>query len=258
MLVYPQIMAGALAQYPLQKTRETRSTSVRTAGGVWHTRHDADADAVSWTLRYEHLDEEEAERLREFFREAGGRLRPFTFVDPLANLLRWTGALTDEVWEKGLTGVAPSAQPDANGGQEAFTLSNPSGAAHGIAQTVAAPGDYQYALSTWLRGAAGTKVWLKLAGAAEQFEMNGQWQRRQMTAQAGAGATVRFAIELEPGGVCEAYGPQAEAQRAASPYKRAGGGRAVYSSARFDMDELTWVLEGPGQFHTAVRIRSRS
>ncbi|HRJ22036.1 MAG TPA: hypothetical protein PLF84_23535, partial [Bryobacteraceae bacterium] len=51
---------------------------------------------------------------------------------------------------------------------------------------------------------------------------------------------------------------QLEAQRAAGGYQASGGESAVYSGARFDQDELEWVVEGPEQFGTQVRIRSRS
>jgi hypothetical protein len=258
MLVFPQLMSGAVAQYPLEKRRRTRSTMVRTEGGSWYTRHDAGADAVEWTLHYADLDPEQAERLETFFAEAEGRLRTFLFVDPLANLLRWSGDLTQGVWETGMTGVAASAQTDPRGGQEAFVLTNGSAGQTGIAQTVAGPAGYRYAGSVWVRGAVGSKVWLRLGETAAEFAVSGQWRRCQMTALVSGVAGVRWALELGPGGTCEVFGPQLEAQRAAGGYQASGGESAVYSSARFDQDELEWVVEGPEQIGTRVRIRSRS
>ena len=93
MLVFPQLMSGAVAQYPLEKRRRTRSTMVRTEGGSWYTRHDAGADAVEWTLHYSDLDAEQAERLGAFFAEAEGRLRTFLLVVTRGKILTWSGEM---------------------------------------------------------------------------------------------------------------------------------------------------------------------
>lgn len=249
MLVYPQILTGGLAQYPLAKTRRVRNAGVRTMGGAWLTRHDAGAGEVEWVLNYEGLRQAEAMRLQEFFDEAEGQLRRFTFVDPMANLLLWSGDLTQAVWEKGQVAAARTA--------EGWMVTNGSAGAQGVGQTVNAPGEYRYALSVWLKGAAGTRVYLKIGGAVEEKVMTGYWRREQMTAAPGTGMGVRFGIEMEAGATVEMHGPQAEAQRAASAYKPGTGLRTVHEGARFAMDELDWVVEGPEQFSTRVWIRTR-
>jgi hypothetical protein len=257
MLIYPQLLNGGTAQFPLERERCLRSTLVRTPGGEWFTRHDADGGEVRWWLPYRDLTEAEAARLSEFFEGAEGRLHSFVFVDPMANLLRWSGNLVHPVWETGLSSVASSSDGDPMGGNNAFRLANHGGAIQGVTQTVAAPGEYRYVLSAWLRGEAGTKVRMRVGESGSEFHMDGEWRRYQVTAAAAGGMAVPFAVETYPGDSVLIYGPQAEPQRSASDYKRTGAGSAVFMHARFDMDELEWVVDGPGRLRTNVWIRSK-
>lgn len=257
MLIYPQLLDGGTAQFPLERERRQRSTLIRTSGGGWYARHDADGCEIRWWLPYGDLTEEEAARLRGFFEAAEGRLRPFLFVDPMANLLRWSTDLTDPVWETGLSSVVSSSDADPEGGNQAFLLVNNGGALQGVTQTVAAPGGYLYALSTWLRGEAGTKIRIRIGESGSEFQMDGEWHRYQYTATAGGEMAVPFAVEVYPGASVLIYGPQAEPQMSASDYKRTGGGSAIFTQARFDMDELEWVMDGPGRLRTNVWIRCK-
>lgn len=257
MLIYPQLLNAGTVQFPLERGRFRRSTMVRTPGGGWFTRHDADGGEVRWSLPYRDLTEAEATRLSEFFEAAEGRLHTFVFVDPMANLLRWSRNLTHPVWETGLSSVASSGGGDPMGGNNAFRLANHGGAIQGVTQTVAAPGEYRYVLSAWLRGEAGTKARMRIGERGSEFQLDGEWHRYQVSATADAGMAARFAVEIYPGSSLLIYGPQAEPQMSASDYKPTGGGSGVFMGARFDMDELEWVIDGPQRLSTNIWIRSK-
>jgi hypothetical protein len=257
MLVYPQIAPGGMAQYPLERNRVQRCAAARTPGGVWFVRHDPEAGETRWELQYESLSGSEAERLGDFFEAAGGRLRSFVFVDPMANLLRWSGDLAHPVWERALAGLEPSGEPDPDGGQGCFRLTNPAGAPGGIAQTIPAPGGYEYVFSVWLKGTSGAAGRLKMGPTEVEVKFGGGWERFQVSGRLETETGLQSAVELPAGGECLVYGPQVEPQRRASGYQRSSGGSSIYANARFDMDELEWVIDGPQQYGTRVRIRSR-
>ena len=62
---------------------------------------DAGAGTTEWQLAYEGLTDAEAERLGAFFAAVEGTLNGFTFLDPVGNLLAWSGQLENAVWNKG-------------------------------------------------------------------------------------------------------------------------------------------------------------
>lgn len=257
MLIYPQLLHGGLAQFPLARERKLRSAAAKAGGGAYFARYDQDAGTVVWTLLYQGLSAVEMGILRDFFEAAEGRLSTFVFADPMANLLRWSGDLRHSVWETTLATVSETGEPDPFGRQEAFRVANPGGTMQGLAQALAAPGGYEYVFSVWLRGESGSRVRIAIADSETEFVMEGGWTRHEHSAIPGVETGVRFAIEAPPGGECLVYGPQVEAQKAASAYKKAGGGGAIYTKARFDMDELECRLDGPSRYTTEVRIRSK-
>lgn len=254
MLVFPQITESGVAQYPLEKSIVRRNLGVRTPGGAWHTQYDPGADRTQWTLFYQGLSEAEATVLQDFFDKTEGRLHTFVFVDPTANLLLWSGDLKAAVWNSVMSTV--SGGNDPNGGNEGFLITNGGPIRQGIAQWVSAPANYRYVLSAWMRSAAGAKVYLTIAEQTSAFAMDGNWRRHQFSALVSAESPVRFAIETEPGGVVELFGPQVEAQLAASAYQRTGGTSGVHMNARFDIDSLRWTVDGPNQYRTSITIVS--
>lgn len=257
MLVYPQFHNGCLAQFPLERRRSLRSAIARAMGGAYFARYDQDAGTVVWTLLYQELSTNEMQVLRDFFEATEGRLHSFVFVDPMANLLKWSGDLTHSVWETTLATVGETDEPDPFEQHNAFRVVNPSGGTQGLAQTIGAPGEYEYVFSTWLRGEAGSTVRITIADSENVIAMNGRWSRHHLCAIPGTEAGVRFAIEAPPGGEFLVFGPQVEAQRGASAYKKTGGAAAIYTKARFDMDELECQFDGPSRYTTEVRIRSK-
>ena len=142
MLVYPQLGSGALSQFPVQKTRRTRTVINRAADGStigWPIRQ---AEITEWLLTYADLSDEEAAALRTFFDAAEGTLNGFTFLDPTGNLLAWSEQLDDDVWQQDPLLSLTDGISDPWGGTRAWRLSNQRrGGPGGRRRRLAAPGN---------------------------------------------------------------------------------------------------------------------
>src|SRR3954468_15135877 len=100
MLVYPQLESGALSQFPVVKTRRTRTVINRASDGSTIRLADPAGEITEWLLVYKDLSDDEAGALRGFFDAAEGTLQGFTFLDPAGNLLAWSERLDDDVWQR--------------------------------------------------------------------------------------------------------------------------------------------------------------
>ena len=114
MFVYPQLATGALCQFPLRKSRRSRTVTNRAADGSTIKLADPAAEITEWQLEYAGLSDVEAASLQGFFASVEGTLIGFTFLDPAGNLLASTDKLDGEVWQV----VVPKALPE--GGAWAF------------------------------------------------------------------------------------------------------------------------------------------
>ncbi|MFB3829029.1 MAG: DUF2460 domain-containing protein [Bryobacteraceae bacterium] len=237
-----------MAQYPLLRRRRLRTVVNESADGRRVKLADAAAGLTEWRLAFRDLADAEAETLEGFFRECEGRLAPFTFLDPADNLLRWSGKLDESVWEKGPMLTLAADAVDAR----IWHLQNSGAAAQAMAQTLEAPGTYQYCFSVWVRGAG--RVTLG-AGELRLEETAGtEWRRLTLAGEPGTGETVRIALELEPGAAVEVFGMQAEAQLGASGYKPTASRGGVYENARFGQDEIRITSTGPDRNECELKI----
>src|ERR1039457_1389539 len=220
MPTYPQLGSGALSQFPVQKTRRLRTVVNRAADGSTIKLADPAAEATEWLLTYADLSDAEAVALRAFFDSAEGTLNGFTFLDPAGNLLAWSDQLNNAVWQKDPLLALTAGVADPQGGTLGWQLSNSGGAAQGIGQTLAAPGEYLYCLSAYVRATTSTSVGLTVGSQTVQRAVTSGWTRVAWTTNGGAEATsVRFAIEVGAGDGVTVYGLHVEAQAAASGYR---------------------------------------
>jgi hypothetical protein len=252
MPAYPQLSTGTLAQWPLAKQWLKRQAGVETPSGAWFPLFDGAAGEVEWRLRYNALTKAEMEALRDFFIAAEGRRQSFTFVDPLANLLKWSEDLSQAEWSN--TGIAWAAgADDLFGGTSAFSISG----VGELKQVVAGPAEYRYSFSAWAMGAAGSKIRLRCGTAEKAFELGPDWRRAWASGFGNAETQdVECALALDGGGGVKIYGLQLEAQPAPSDYKRSGGSAAVFPRSRFAESGLRVTALAPDCYEAAVRIVS--
>src|SRR5579862_6235088 len=101
MLVFPQLITGASALYPVTKT-SIRRTVVNTLGdGTTDVYADPDAPASAWELRASGLTAAEWNAIETLFRATSGMWQAFTFLDPTGNLLLESETFGGAGWSNG-------------------------------------------------------------------------------------------------------------------------------------------------------------
>ena len=241
MLVYPQLGTGALSQFPIRKQRHTRTVINLAADGRTIRLADPAGATTTWQLEYAELTDSEAGAIEAFFTTVEGTLNGFTFLDPVGNLLAWSGQLDDAVWVRGPMLSLAGGEADPADGALAWRLANTGAGPQTITQTLASPGDYVYCFSVFARAQANTSV---TAG----------WNRIAFTGTGAAGAeSVEFGLEVPAGATVDVYGPQAEPQAGASVYRASTLG-GVYPDARLRDDELAITSTGVNRHSCTVNI----
>lgn len=81
MSAFPTLKTGAVMQYPASRSVECATQVFRFVDGS-EQRFRERLAAKRWVIRLERLDEEELQRLEEFFGAVQGRAGSFSFVDP--------------------------------------------------------------------------------------------------------------------------------------------------------------------------------
>lgn len=260
-LFFPQLMSGALAQYPIQKTRLVRTVRNVLPDGNMILYADATAGHIVWDLQYTELSSVDAGALQAHFQNCAGPLRAFTFIDPTENMLCWSSDLSQSVWSPPATLQLEGGISDPFAGQAAFSLSNNSQIPQGIQQTLAVPSGYQYVFSTYITSASATNVTVVRSGAAqtvtEVLPVSQTWSRIASSGQlADAGQSFTISLLIGPGQQVSVFGPQLEAQIAPSRYRPTFQIGGVHSSAHWGVDQLPLVATAPGQFSTAFTIET--
>ena len=87
MLVFPQISTGASALYPLTKTSRQRSVVNTLGDGSTVVYADPDAANLGWSLQATGLTAAEWGAIETLFEATSGMWQPFTFLDPVGNLI---------------------------------------------------------------------------------------------------------------------------------------------------------------------------
>jgi hypothetical protein len=261
MLVFPQLVTGAAALYPVVKRSSQRTAVNSLADGSWVVLPDADAARIEWELRAKGLTRLESDAIQTLFDAAGGRWKTFTFLDPAGNLLAHSEEFAASGWSNGaLIGLTPGVG-DPFGTTRATSVVNAGQAAEAVAQTLAVPGNYQYCLSVWARAAAGSGVTLVAStsggNASKTFAVSGQWARVAFPAGLGQNTTaVTFGVQLDAGASVDLFGMQVEAQLAASDYKRTGTAGGVRSNARFAEDRIQVTAQSTDVYDAVIRVVS--
>jgi hypothetical protein len=260
MLAFPQLNSGAIVQTSFRRTQQTRTDTNRLADGSEVRGPDLSAAELAWEVALSELSDTELNGISNLFDAVEGRIGTFVFLDPAGNLLQWSEELSQNCWQKGamlqlLPGIA-----DPFGGTGAVRVTNAGQSAQDVSQGVAAPATFVYCFSVYARTAAAGPVTLFVTGQSRKsvtFTLNSSWRRVSVTSGGGAGADqVTFGVELAAGASVELFGFQAQAQPAASSYRRTLNASGLHSAARFDADEFSVVTDFPGRHASTLRIVS--
>lgn len=245
MLYFPQLLTGAMAQYPVGRTTVSRSVVNRLTDESTIRVPDPDARAVEWELRFHALSDAERDVLESFFREAGGPLHSFMFLDPASNLLRWSQDLSKDVWTRdGLLQVVDGR------------LVNAAQIQQGIEQRVSTRASYHYCLSAVVQSGA-ARLSLHSADGWLASEAGGGrlWCSGSIPGEADE---IRCRVEIEPGMVAEVGELLLQAQPMPGSYRATAADSGVHTQTRFVDERLQFTAEGPDLHSTTVRLISRS
>ncbi|HVO97434.1 MAG TPA: hypothetical protein VMT15_05175 [Bryobacteraceae bacterium] len=259
MLVFPQLVTGASSLYPLRKTTRQRSVVNTLADGTRDVHADPDAANLGWELHAKGLTGVEWSAIEALFQAASGMWQSFTFLDPAGNLLANSEDFSGPGWTNGALTDLTAGATDPFGTRRATGVTNAGGGAQAVAQTLAAPGNFQYCLSLWACSNSGTSVTLAIstagASATKTFALGTQWSRVSLAANLGQNtSSVTFGAQLPAGGTIQLFGMQAEAQPGASDYKQTGASGGVYANARFASDTLTVTAQGTDVYDAVIQI----
>jgi hypothetical protein len=255
MIYFPQLSSGATGQFPITRQRSARTVVNQSCQGYEIKLADPGAATTSWHLSFEEMDDDELAALEALFQAVEGRLTPFTFLDPMDNLLAWSEQQNQAVWQAGPLLTVTAGVADPMGGTAAFQVSNPTAAPLTLQQAIDAPASLDYCLSLYARSDQCARVWLVRSTATEAQAVSPQWTRLISAGQLPDTAdSISFGIALDPGTTVDVFGIQAEAQTTASMYKQTAETGGVYPNARFRDDTLTFTTVGPSRHSCELDI----
>ena len=260
MRYFPQLETRTAGQYPLRRERHERVVRHESLDGRLRSYYDGNAGRVGWVLQYEGLTNAERGAIDALFAECEGRLRDFVFLDPAANLLRWSEDYGQSIWTADPLIVRQPALDDPWGTARATIVTNSGTAPQRISQTINASGTLQYCLSAYAGGVGKFKLRIDSGGVIVErdFPPSGSWKRYSVAAKPGTNAeTVTFSLVLDPLQTVKVTGLQADAQAAPGGYRRTNSRSGLYLKARFAEDELAWTQQAPNNNAAEIRIESR-
>lgn len=262
MLVFPQLSTGASAVYPVTRSRSARTVVNGLGDGRRVVYADPDWAVRMWEVRSAGLTEVEWNAVGALFAAVSGRFGTFTFLEPAGNLLGRSEEFDAPEWDNDPLIVLTPGVDDPFGGTAAMRAGNGGQVAEAIAQTLAAPGDFVYALSVWGRTVAGSVITLFASTAGGSFErtfgLGPQWKRVSIPVSLGqASESVTFGVRIDAGWQVDLFGMQVDAQPAAGGYQKTAGGGGVHSQARFADDRLAVRAQGSDIYDTTIRIVSK-
>src|SRR4051812_41057475 len=82
MATFPKLSTGAVAQYPLTRSSQHRTSVQRFVDGSDQRFRELRQPVRRWVLRFDQLTSDEASALQEFFSNRQGRHGTFSFADP--------------------------------------------------------------------------------------------------------------------------------------------------------------------------------
>src|SRR5438876_2089386 len=251
MQVFPQLLSGSIAQYPLRKRQLSRTVINQTRDGRTIKFDDPDAAGIEWELIFQALTDGELDTLQQSFSAAEGRLNAFTFLDPTANLLTWSEKLDESIWQGNtLLQLQPGVPGPA--AASATRLINTTAASIAIQQDVNAPGWFVYTFSVYARSDTPGNISLfRQAGTAMDervFPLSANWSRFVSSGSLQTGAdSITIGVTVGAGQTVDVGGLQLEPQPGAAPYKRSTSSSGVYSDTHFAEDAFVITTDAPNQ-----------
>jgi hypothetical protein len=258
MTVFPRLSSGAVCQYPVQRHWQYRTITNTFEDDSRIVLQDPPASHINWELSYAGISEAELAALQTFFETVEGRLSPFTFVDPAANLLSWSERLDQPVWQANSLLQIQASIGDPLGTTRASRLTNGTTGQLSLVQTISLPEDYSCCWSLYARSDNATSLTLTRSSYSQPGLIGRSWRRVSITATTtGTSGSSDFGLLLDPGETIEVFGMQVEGQSAPSTYVQTSAASAVYPDSRFDSDVFAATAVSPNSHNCRLTVVSR-
>ncbi len=260
-LFFPQLTTGALAQYPIRKTRLVRTVSNLLPDGSLLQFSDPGGSRMLWDLVYAELSTADLMALRAHFAACSGPVRAFTFIDPTDNMLQWSSDLTAASWQMAsLLKITPGL-PGPCAGTAGVTVTNIGQTLQQITQTLIVPANYQYCFSAYVSSQQPSNIALTVSGsvasAVTMYPTGSNWARVNWSGRLNdSGTTLTVGIGVPAAQSVSIYGLQLEAQLAPSRYRATAAQGGVYANAHWAVDQIPAIAEAPDLFSTAFTIET--
>src|SRR5580698_1890852 len=180
-MVFPQLLTGASALYPVTLKLIQRTVVNALGDGSTVVFADPDAAATGWELHASGMTLAEWTAVETLFLATSGMWQTFTFLDPTGNLLEQSEDFSAGAWTNGALIELTTGVVDPLGTTRATGVINAGGVAESVAQTLAVPGTFHYCLSVWARTIATSSVTLTISttggSASKTFALTGSWAR---------------------------------------------------------------------------------
>lgn len=260
-LFYPQLTSGALAQYPLRKTRVTRTIKNILSDGNMILLPDSCARRTIWQLEYSNLSLADIQSLQSHFTACKGPLNVFTFIDPTGNMFVSSVDLTNMAWQKSSLLQIQTDTTDPFGGTAAQTITNYGQGTQELAQTLQVPVNYQYCFSLYATAVGHIPVTLFQRGPnAEQSRrmfLSSGWNRLVLSGRLNdSGSSMTVGISLDAGTQIKIFGMQLEAQTSPSRYQPTTMTGGVHTNAHWAIEQLQIRAEDINLYATTVSIEA--
>lgn len=252
MLLFPQLLSGATAQFPLEKWYNYFPISNAQEDG---SRYQADGQSgveIGWTLTFGCLTSSESILLSAFFGSTFGRLLSFVFLDPEGNLIAWSEDLSQPVWAKSPL-FTVSASIDA-GFTTQFIGSDSS--AVSVSQIVQCPAAALLCFSFFAKTEQSASVTLTIADISQTFEIGRFWKQYSIT-RSGSGDSDTVSIGLSLNGQAFFSRLTVSSQPAPANYTVTRERSGAFPNVRFDQDSLVVTALDNECFSCEVRLISR-
>ena len=237
MLVFPQLTTGAAALYPFTRLNVTRTVVNALGDGSTVVFADPDAAVRQWELRATGLTLVEWTAIETLFQAAAGRFTTFTFLDPAGNLLLRSEEFGEPEWDNGALIQLTPGISDPLGTTRATRVVNAGSVAAAVAQMLAVPGNFQYALSVWAKTTGASTVTLSATttggSATRNIALTSEWRR----------VFLEVGLELNTDSVV--FGAQLDARR----------NRWIYSACRWKRSEARRITRKPRRAAGCMRTR---
>lgn len=257
MTYFPQLKSGSICQYPVQVVNRYRTLSEQTMDGGLVKWSDPDFRLVEWKCEYTELDFEEMNALQSFHSEMEGKLKTFTFLDPVGNLFRWSEDLQKSVWIKDPYISIQSGFSGPVQASHATQITNTGAIEQVVAQSLPIPGHFTVCFSCWVNGSSIQIIRRTETQQVIEYSLKSGWNRVDATfSDVGSSLASSVGIMIPAGESIQIFGLQVEAQPGASSYKKTAQQSGIFQQARFAEDRLTLTAFSENSFGCVIKIQA--